>query len=425
MSDIAVKVENLSKAYRLGMKEQIHDTLTGVMASWVKAPIRNFRNLRKLSSFDGNKESDDVLWALKDVSFEVKHGEVLGIIGRNGAGKSTLLKILSRITDPTLGQAIINGRVGSLLEVGTGFHLELTGRENVYMNGTILGMTKKEIDRKFAEIVDFSGVEKFLDTPVKRYSSGMKVRLAFSVAAHLEPEILIIDEVLAVGDAAFQKKCLGKMQDVATTGRTVLFVSHQLEAVSNLCGKAILIEKGRLEMEAKTEEVISKYLARHSTNNAVPLKDRKDRKGDGRLRFTDTWIENGSGDEVTIAECGMPCKIVILYEVEDGSSIKDLTVSIVISSIKNVPVAALRNTSRGDVFDGPFPKRGRLECFIPRLSLGAGQYYYNVGARSLGGQEDWVQHAGIFEVKAGDFFGTGRVSDREFLVLMDHQWNLT
>ena len=216
MSDIAMRVENLWKLYRIGLKEEMHDSLFVAFVDCVKRPLRNLRRLRNLSTFGENaEESEDTIWALRDVSFAVKKGEVVGVIGRNGAGKSTLLKILSRITEPTRGRAIVSGRVGSLLEVGTGFNPELTGRENVYLNGGILGMKKAEIDRKFDEIVAFAETEKFLDTPVKRYSSGMRVRLAFAVAAHLDPEILLVDEVLAVGDTAFQKKCLGKMSDVA------------------------------------------------------------------------------------------------------------------------------------------------------------------------------------------------------------------
>src|SRR5690606_1633316 len=224
----------------------------------LKSPFVQYRKLRALTRFD--KESETVFWALRDINFEVKKGEVLGVIGHNGAGKSTLLKILSRITEPTSGEARLNGRVSSLLEVGTGFHPELTGRENVYMNGTILGMTKREINSKFDEIVAFSGVEKHLDTPVKFYSSGMKVRLGFAVAAHLEPEILIIDEVLAVGDYEFQRKCLGKMEDVSKNqGRTVLFVSHNLEAVKDLCPRSILIEKGKVNFEGVTDQVLNMY----------------------------------------------------------------------------------------------------------------------------------------------------------------------
>ncbi len=258
MSHTVIKVQNLSKRYRIGLKEERHDTFTGQMMAMLKAPVRNFRQLRGLSKFKGEDES--VFWALRDINFEVKQGEVLGIIGHNGAGKSTLLKILSHITEPTTGEVHLKGRVSALLEVGTGFHPELTGRENIYMNGTILGMTKKEIDRKLDEIVDFSGVEKHIDTPVKFYSSGMKVRLGFSVAAHLEPEILIIDEVLAVGDAEFQKKCLGKMEDVAQHGRTVLFVSHNMTAVRNLCQKGIILSKGKIQLIGNTEDAINCYV---------------------------------------------------------------------------------------------------------------------------------------------------------------------
>ncbi|MCB0164566.1 MAG: ABC transporter ATP-binding protein [Anaerolineae bacterium] len=266
MSDIAIKVENLSKRYRIGLKEELPETFLGAMTGWLRSPLANLRDLRKLSHFSDNGHTpDDVIYALKDVSFEVKHGEVVGIIGRNGAGKSTLLKILSRITEPSSGRAVINGRVASLLEVGTGFHPELTGRENVYLNGTILGMTKAEVERKFDEIVDFSGVEKFIDTPVKRYSSGMKVRLAFAVAAHLEPEILVIDEVLAVGDADFQKKCLGKMGEVASEGRTVLFVSHNMAAVSRLCKRTILLADGTVLADGESDQIVGQYLA-HGSN---------------------------------------------------------------------------------------------------------------------------------------------------------------
>jgi len=261
MSDIAIRVQNLSKRYRIGLKEEMHDSLVSIFTDFVTRPIKNLQRLRKLARFqeDGH-DPEDIIWALKDVSFEVKRGEVIGIIGCNGAGKSTLLKILSHITEPTSGRVEMQGRVSSLLEVGTGFHPELTGRENIYLNGTILGMKRVEITHKFNEIVDFSGVEKFIDTVVKRYSSGMRVRLAFAVAAHLEPEILLIDEVLAVGDAAFQKKCLGKMGDVAKGGRTVLFVSHNMFSLQNLCTRGILLESGKIAMENDITAVIEKYL---------------------------------------------------------------------------------------------------------------------------------------------------------------------
>lgn len=258
MTKTLIKIHNLSKFYRLGSKEKHNRTLTGYLTQIIKSPIENFIRLRNLNKF--NEENDSVFWALKDVSFQVEEGVVLGIIGKNGAGKSTLLKILSQITEPSSGKIEIHGRVASLLEVGTGFHPELSGRENIYMNGTILGMTRKEIDTKLDEIIDFSGVEKFIDTPVKFYSSGMKVRLGFSVAAHLDPEILIIDEVLAVGDYEFQKKCLGKMEDVSKNhGRTVLFVSHDLDAVSRICKKLILLENGIMTYQGNIKEGLLIY----------------------------------------------------------------------------------------------------------------------------------------------------------------------
>lgn len=264
-----ISVRGISKKYRVGLRDAKSDTLAGSLMSLFTAPLRNFKRIRNLSKMRADDES--IFWALRDVSFDVAQGEVVGIIGHNGAGKSTLLKILSRITEPSEGEIVIRGRVSSLLEVGTGFHPELTGRENVYMNGTILGMTKKEIDRKFDEIVSFSGIERHIDTPVKFYSSGMKVRLAFSVAAHLEPEILIIDEVLAVGDVDFQRKCLGKMEDVAHQGRTVLFVSHNMAAVTSLCSRGILLKEGKIIFDGSSAEVTNKYLNFFSENKMYSL----------------------------------------------------------------------------------------------------------------------------------------------------------
>lgn len=273
MSDTIIKVENLSKRYRIGLQEKKADTFAQLLWNNLKAPVENFKRIKSLGNFE--EESESIHWALKDVSFEVKQGEVLGIIGKNGAGKSTLLKILSKITEPTSGRIEMNGRVAALLEVGTGFHPELTGRENIYMNGTILGMTKKEIDRKLDEIIDFSGVEKYIDTPVKFYSSGMRVRLGFSVAAHLEPEILIIDEVLAVGDFEFQQKCLGKMEDVSQKeGRTVLFVSHNMEVIRNLCPNSLLLVNGSVNDIRESKFVVDKYI--HGNLNEVLLKSRID-----------------------------------------------------------------------------------------------------------------------------------------------------
>jgi lipopolysaccharide transport system ATP-binding protein len=261
MSDIAIRVEKLGKLYRIGSRTNGYETLRDTLAKVFSAPFRGRSNSSTLTSTLTSASSPrEEIWALKDVSFEVKRGEVVGIIGRNGAGKSTLLKILSRITEPTEGYAEIRGRVGSLLEVGTGFHPELTGRENIYLNGAILGMKKSEIERKFDEIVAFAEIEKFLDTPVKHYSSGMYVRLAFAVAAHLDPEILLVDEVLAVGDASFQKRCLGKMQDISRGGRTVLFVSHNMAAVTRLCPRAIMLHEGKSIREGSSHQIVSACL---------------------------------------------------------------------------------------------------------------------------------------------------------------------
>ncbi len=280
-----IKVENLSKRYRIGMKEKRADTFAGQVMNVLRSPLDNFRQLRSLSRFREDDES--VFWALRDINFEVKEGEVLGIIGHNGAGKSTLLKILSRITEPTTGSVKLRGRVSALLEVGTGFHPELTGRENIYMNGTILGMTRREIDRKLDEIVDFSGVEKYIDTPVKFYSSGMKVRLGFAVAAHLEPEILIIDEVLAVGDAEFQKRCLGKMEDISQNkGRTLLFVSHNMAAIQSICQKAIVLKNGLTVHEG---DIISGV---HAYNSSLRL-DSENEPDDNRIIINQSLNEDG------------------------------------------------------------------------------------------------------------------------------------
>jgi lipopolysaccharide transport system ATP-binding protein len=258
MSDTIIRVNNLSKRYRFGAAEKGNKNFREAIMDFVSTPVRNFARLRSLTSFGKNDEKD-VIWALKDVSFEVTEGEVLGIIGRNGAGKTTLLKILSRITEPSSGSVEVHGRLSSLLEVGTGFHPELTGRENIFLNGAILGMRKKEIERKFDDIVNFSEIGQFIDTPVKRYSSGMYVRLAFAVAAHLEPEVLLVDEVLAVGDIAFQRKCLGKMEDIAKGGRTVLFISHNMGAIRSLCGSAIWLDDGQIVERGPTDDVVRDY----------------------------------------------------------------------------------------------------------------------------------------------------------------------
>ncbi len=314
MSDLIIKVENLSKRYRIGVKDETHDNLTGKIISWIISPFTNFRRVQKLSKFN-NDDAQDIIWAMKNISFEVNNGEILGIIGKNGAGKSTLLKILSRIVEPTSGQATVYGRVASLLEIGTGFHRELSGRENIYLNGTILGMTKGEINKNFDDIVEFSEVGKFIDTPVKRYSSGMYVRLAFAVAAHLNPEVLIIDEVLAVGDAAFQKKCLGKMSETAKSGRTVLFVSHNMHTIQHLCSRTILLEDGKIVLDGKTNEVVGHYL-RQDTDTLIEgennlKKWHGTRKSFGNLRLTAVRTLDNNGEICTIFNIYDPITIEV------------------------------------------------------------------------------------------------------------------
>ena len=309
--DIAIRVQGLGKKYTLGGPQEHYHTLRDAIVNSVKAPFKRFHPIPPSEEF----------WALKDVSFDVEQGEVIGIIGRNGAGKSTLLKILSRITSPTEGTVELHGRVGSLLEVGTGFHPEMTGRENIFLNGSILGMKKAEIEQKFDEIVRFAEIDKFMDTMVKRYSSGMYIRLAFAVAAHLEPEILVVDEVLAVGDAGFQKKCLGKMGEVAKEGRTVLFVSHNMNAIKNLCPRTLLIEQGRLVSNGETQRVISDYLNEHVSSGNSILTDQINqlmtgviRKTDPTIRFKKITLTDAKGKECNRFFSNETIELSIIYE---------------------------------------------------------------------------------------------------------------
>lgn len=304
--NIAIRVNHLGKQYRLGGPQEQYLTFRDAIVNTVKAPLKAFQPA----------QPDEGFWALKDVSFEVEQGDVVGIIGRNGAGKSTLLKILSRITTPTEGTVQLHGRVGSLLEVGTGFHPEMTGRENIFLNGSILGMRKTEIEDKFNEIVNFSEIEKFLDTPVKRYSSGMYVRLAFAVAAHLDPEILLVDEVLAVGDAQFQKKCLGKMGEVAKEGRTVLFVSHSMPMISSLCSHCILLNNGNIQLKGATGDVIASYLLCDSGTPAyIDYSSSQFHPGDNLATLLSAWIEDYSGKKVFEIGINEPFRICMKYRI--------------------------------------------------------------------------------------------------------------
>ncbi len=413
--DIAIRVDGLSKRYRIGQNlpqpkylgERIKNALTSPF-QWLLEQSREPRE-------------DEVFWALKGISFEIARGEVVGFIGHNGAGKSTLLKILSRITEPTAGYAEINGRLAALLEVGTGMHPELTGRENIYMNGTILGMKKREIDAKFDEIVDFSGVSKFLDTPVKHYSSGMRVRLGFAIAAYLEPEILVVDEVLAVGDAAFQEKCLDKMQDVASGGRTVLFVSHNMAAVENLCTKAFLLNKGSLLYEGAPSLVINRYLENLQKIRNSPINTRTDRKGNGLGRFVRISFLNENGHELEQIACGQKLIIAIQYESTDDKPLRALDVHVTFFTSRGQFMFNCSSAGSGYVFK-ELPSRCLLYCQIDKLPLTPGIYSYNLYSSLQGQEADWVQHAGSLAVIEGDFFGSGKIVSHKDGFLVDQNW---
>ncbi len=363
------------------------------------------------------------LWALDDVSFDVEAGAAYGIIGRNGAGKSTLLKILSRITRPTRGEVEVRGRVGSLLEVGTGFHPELTGRENIFLNGAILGMRRSEIVRQFDAIVAFAETEAFLDVPVKRYSSGMYVRLAFAVAAHLEPDILIVDEVLAVGDAAFQKKCLGKMGDVTRQdGRTVLLVSHNLVAVTGLCSRGMLLDRGRLAAEGPIGDVAQHYLASLEQAGHVDLRNRADRSGNGRIRFSTCAVRGDGTDGPVLAGGG--ATISLGYESASTEELRDLHVSIAVHGALDDQLFHLSTATVGGDYTSA-PAAGTVQCRLPRVPLQPGRYRITVFATVQHDIADWVQHAGVMEVEAGDFFGNGRLPPADQgPMLVDHAWTL-
>lgn len=425
MTDPVIQVEKLSKRYRIGLQQAQPASAAGALLDILQRPLKNLHNLMRLSRF-GKQDEADVFWALRDISFEVQQGEVLGIIGRNGAGKSTLLKILSRITLPTSGWARLRGRVSSLLEVGTGFNPELTGRENVYLNGTILGMRKAEVDRKFAEIVEFSGVEKFIDTPVKRYSSGMRVRLAFAVAAHLEPEILIIDEVLAVGDAEFQKKCLGKMGDVASSGRTVLFVSHNMAAVQNLCQRAILLDAGRCVSDGATQNIIADYLQTIAEVMRFSLHEREDRKGTGDLRFTGVGLYNKEHQEVTSFVCGQDAVLVLRFQNYTQHSLKNLVINLGLDNQVDQRITLLSNELTGHTFPTVPTEVDRIEIVIPRMPLKPGRYKFTLFGTINGIIADWIQNAGFFDVEPGDYYGTGKLpplAQGDFLI--DHQFRIS
>ncbi len=399
MSNLALKIEGIGKQYRIG--EEKSDTLRG--------SVSKLKNI-----FSPNKET---FWALKDITMTVDHGSSVGIIGRNGAGKSTLLKIISRITHPSSGRLEIRGRVSSLLEVGTGFHPELTGSENIYLNGTILGMTRKEIKGKYDEIVEFSGVKKFINTPVKHYSSGMKVRLAFSVAAHLEPEILLIDEVLAVGDSEFQKKCLQKMEDASTSGRTVVFVSHNLAAIRSFCTKTALLDYGELKFYGDTGEAIDQYLNLGSMEEDLAAVER--RSGTGALKFTAAEFLSESYQPLGAIQSGHHIRVRLRYS--STRPLKDVVVRLQVVTMEGYILFTCNNYHSGDTFDVPAGE-GHFDCRIPDLPLNTGRYVLNLQCLSEREVMDEVEYISPFHVEAGNFYSTGKLPSVKQGVLIKHEW---
>ena len=404
MSDKVLKVDELSKIYRLG------EIGTGTLSHDLNRWWASIRGKDDPYSYVGQvndkskKSTSNYVYALKNVSLELNKGEVLGIIGKNGAGKSTLLKIISRITAPTKGYIKANGTIASLLEVGTGMHPEMTARENVYLNGAILGMRKFDIDRKFDSIIDFAGCNMFVDTPVKRFSSGMRVRLGFAVAAFLEPDILVVDEVLAVGDAEFQKKAVGKIQDISNErGRTILFVSHNMHSVQNLCSRVCILDKGMLTYNGSVNQGIEKYIVDSSLNMANNLIERKDRVGSGRLLF-DNWELIKDGNKVNLAITGSP--LSIKFKISSHSQFSGISFSIGFFNASEGFLTACKSDAIQKVFD---IEKGdnTLEFSFDKLPLSSGRYIFNLAAYNGSEILDWIKGAGSFDVENGDFYGSG------------------
>lgn len=416
----AIEFENVGKQYRLGLVST--QTLSHDLHRWWTVNVRHKEDpyLRIGETNDRSvKGASDYVWALRDINFKVEQGDVVGIIGRNGAGKSTLLKLLSKVTGPTTGQIRARGRIGSLLEVGTGFHPEMTGRENIFMNGAILGMTKPEIARKLDEIVDFSGCERYLDTPVKRYSSGMMVRLGFAVAAHLDPEILVVDEVLAVGDAEFQKKAIGKMKDVSQgEGRTVLFVSHNMASVKNLCRSGILLENGRVKYTGKIDQTINEYLSNQKFKSYSCLSDRFIGKTLPEAYVKDLFFIDKFGNRVLEVMSGDPFEIEIHYY--NGLS-QPLDLNLGVYDMIGDKRLHLGTKYVRNAFLDTSGKEGVVVFHFDKCPFPSGSYVFNITLWVAYQRYDWVKDSVVLNVVEGDFYGTGQIpSSSENKILLDY-----
>jgi lipopolysaccharide transport system ATP-binding protein len=426
MSDIVISAENLSKRYLIGhqsAQRERYKSLRDIIGRESRNFIRKATDLMVGRQIVQGDEIEE-LWALKNVSFEVKAGEVVGIIGRNGAGKSTLLKILSRITEPTEGRVRLRGRVGSLLEVGTGFHPELTGRENVFLNGAIIGMTRRDILKKFDAIVAFADLEKFIDTPVKRYSSGMYVRLAFAVAAHLEPEILIVDEILAVGDTEFQKKCLGKMDDIATQdGRTVIVVSHNMAALSGLCGPALWLADGVVVARGTADELVGKYLSTVSAN--LPTARLTRRHAGDELRVEDVQLLIDDVPSANV-QAGQSCVLRIHYRTLTDRSVESLSCSIMLFADGKKLANLWTNYDNKFLRTyKPFPKNGFVDCHIQKWPFRNLTIRVDVYTHIGPAVQDWIEEALIFHSHDGDFYASGIISNPDQgIMFLDQDWSV-
>ncbi len=408
---VVLRLENVSKAFHLGEIGR-------------KDFFRDWR--RKLFTHEAPEDDPELFWALRDVSFDVQEGEVVGLLGRNGAGKSTLLKVISQITAPTNGCVKIKGRIASLLEVGTGFHPDLTGRDNIFLNGVILGMRRREIQAKFDEILDFAGIEAFIDTPVKRYSVGMRVRLGFAVAACLEAELLLVDEVLAVGDSVFQQKCLGKIGDIARTGRTVLFVSHSTATIEALCTRGVVLVGGRAEFDGVAADAIEHYGASRAVTE-TDLRKRTDRQGDGEIRITAIEMRNARGQVIPAARAGDAVEFNLHYERHSTQPLPSLAVDLTVATHIGTPVFTQANWLAGVEF-GELPQRGVFVCKIQSLPLPVGHYHVGFELRPrMRGKAvlDAIENAYELHVESGDFFGTGKLPElRQGTCLVPGAWSL-